>query len=347
MFRSSNSISLDEQGRLTVPSRYREQLINDQHQPVMHDEVLDSLNLQADGIYVDATFGRGGHTKSILAHLNNSGTILVIDKDPQAIAAAKQLQQQDARIKIFAGSYAKLGDYCKRENLVGKINGILLDLGVSSPQLDVAERGFSFTHDGPLDMRMDPDTGISAAQWLNSASQDEIEYVLKTYGEEKFAWRIAREICACRLQQEITTTKMLADLIKQCYPIQRRERRKKHTASQAMKHPATQSFQAIRIYINDELADLQALLAESIPLLAMYGRLVIISFHSLEDRIVKQFINYEAKGDQLPSDFPIRHNELHPRLGKIGKRQRPSLAEVEANKRARSAILRVAEKIEA
>lgn len=320
-------------------------IANDNHRAVMQAEALVGLNIQADGIYVDATFGRGGHAQSILDNLSQSGKLLIIDKDPQAISVAKQLQRQDARVQIFAGSNAKIREFCTTAGANGKVDGILLDLGVSSPQLDTAERGFSFMQDGPLDMRMDPTSGITAAEWLHAAEQTEIEYVLKTYGEEQFARRIAREICMQRTQQQITTTKMLADLIKRCYPLLPRIRKRKDGSKTVSKHPATKSFQAIRIFINNELEDLKTLLADSIALLADYGRLVVISFHSLEDRIVKQFINSECTGDVLPADFPIRHKDLHPRLRKIGKKQRPTLQEIQVNIRARSAVLRVAEKL--
>lgn len=306
-----------------------------EHTPVMTDEVIAGLNIKADGIYIDATFGRGGHTQAILAKLGNNGRILAIDKDPEAIRLAKQLQQQDPRVRCYHGSYAEILKFCQAENVVGKINGIVLDLGVSSPQLAQAARGFSFLLDGPLDMRMDPTTGIAAATWLAQAQEDEIAKVLKLYGEEKYAKLLAKAISKTRQTTPITTTKILADLISKVYP----------NKGKLKKHPATKSFQGIRIFINNELQDLRELLSKIIQILAPAGRLVVISFHSLEDKIVKQFINKQAQVSDIPHKLPMLAQQIpQPILKKISK-SRPQQTEVSQNVRARSAMLRVAEKL--
>lgn len=308
------------------------------HKPVMQQEVIDGLNIQPAGVYVDATFGRGGHSKEILKNLSSTGKLLVIDKDPQAIESANKLQQQDERVRVFPGTFSKINDYCEQENLLGKVNGILLDLGVSSPQLDDPQRGFSFLRNGPLDMRMDPLSGVSAAQWLSVADRDEIARVLKVYGEENLAKKIATRICKRRDEQPIKDTKDLANIIEQCYPVNKNKLKKR-------KHPATKSFQAIRIHLNNEIADLESFLQNVINVLADKGRLVVISFHSLEDRVVKNFINKEVRGDEHPKDMPIRQKDLQPKLAKIINMKKPSTTEVDDNVRARSAVLRVAEKI--
>lgn len=309
-------------------------IMNNEHQAVMLDEAITGLNIQPDGIYLDATYGRGGHARGILNRLNSSGKLLVMDKDPQAIADAQSLAATDARVRVFAGSFSEVAVFCSQENLVGKVNGILFDLGVSSPQLDQADRGFSFMRDGALDMRMDPTSGVSAAQWLASASAEQIAWVLKNYGEERFSARIANAIVAARSQTPIHTTAQLAAIISKATPF-----KEKH------KHPATRSFQAIRIYINQELEDLTATLDQVLTILAVHGRLVVISFHSLEDRIVKQFIAAEAKGDDYPHLLPIKHSQLQPKLLKIGKALKPTDLEVTENVRSRSATLRIAEKL--
>ncbi len=305
-----------------------------EHQAVMLQEAIAGLNIKPSGIYVDATYGRGGHSRAILAKLNAYGKLLVMDKDPEAIKDARQLAAADARVSIFAGSFKNIGEFCQQMGVVGKIDGILFDLGVSSPQLDQAERGFSFMRDGQLDMRMDHNSGISAAQWLAVASAEEIAAVLKNLGEERFSNRIAKAITNKRAQQPITTTKELADIISAAIPV-----KEKH------KHPATRSFQAIRIYINQELEDLNAALNRVIEILNVHGRLVAISFHSLEDRIVKQYIAQQVKGDDFPHLLPIKHTELRPKLRKIGKAIKPSAEELAYNVRARSATLRIAEKL--
>jgi 16S rRNA (cytosine1402-N4)-methyltransferase len=306
-----------------------------EHRPVLFDEVLDSLQIRADGIYLDGTFGRGGHSAGILAQLGENGRLLATDKDPQAIATAEQRFGEDARFEIVRGSFTMLAAEAEKRGWHGRVDGILLDLGVSSPQLDDASRGFSFMHDGPLDMRMDPESGISASEWLASAKESEIAEVLKEYGEERFAKRIARAIVkSCQEHGAITTTAQLAKVVAEANPKWERD-----------KNPATRSFQAIRIYINRELDDLDAFLALAVELLAPGGRLAIISFHSLEDRRVKRFIREQAKGDDFPPDLPVMESQLKRRLKPVGKAIRASRAELAENPRARSAVLRVAQKV--
>ena len=305
-----------------------------EHQAVMLQEAITALNIQPTGIYVDCTYGRGGHAREILKSLNSLGKLLVIDKDPQAIADAKQLAAIDSRVTVCQGSFNELQNFAKEHGIVGKVNGVLFDLGVSSPQLDQSDRGFSFMRAGVLDMRMDPTTGISAAQWIASADAEQIAWVLKHLGEERFSKRIASAIVNARSKEAITTTNQLATIITNAIPV-----KEKH------KHPATRSFQAIRIYINNELDDLTATLNQVIELLTVGGRLVAISFHSLEDRIVKQFIAEHVKGDDYPHLLPIKQAAIQPKLRKIGKALKPTEAEIKHNVRARSAIMRVAEKL--
>ncbi len=303
------------------------------HEPVLLQEVLEGLNIQPDGIYIDATFGRGGHSLKILEKLNSAGRLLVMDRDPEAIQIAKAYSIQDARLIPKQDSFGTVYAFCQEQNVVGKVNGILLDLGVSSPQLDMAIRGFSFRADGPLDMRMDPSSGISAAEWLNKAEESEIANVLKIYGEERFSKRIARAIITARGISPITTTLQLADIVSKANP-----------AWEKFKHPATRSFQAIRIYINNELEELAQGLEATLAVLAVGGRLAVISFHSLEDRQVKRFIQKHEKGDEHPKGLPIFANQMNQQYRRIGRQIKPSIAEVQKNKRARSAILRLAEK---
>lgn len=305
-----------------------------EHQTVMLEEAIDGLNIQPNGIYLDATYGRGGHARGILNRLNSSGKLLVMDKDPQAIADAQKLAASDKRVSVFSGSFKEILDFCRQIDVVGKVDGILFDLGVSSPQLDQADRGFSFMREGNLDMRMDPTSGISAAEWLETATSEQIAWVLKHYGEERFSQRIANAIVAARSQKAISTTTELAEIVSKAIPV-----KEKH------KHPATRSFQAIRIYINHELDDLSNALQQVLEALSVRGRLVVISFHSLEDRIVKQFIANEAKGDNFPHLLPIKHADLQPKLRKIGKALKPNEQEVVQNVRSRSATLRIAEKL--
>jgi len=305
-----------------------------EHRPVLLAEVLAALRVRPEGIYLDGTFGRGGHAAEILAQLGPQGRLLAVDKDPQAVAVARQRFGADARFAIERGSFTRLGALVAERGWVGKVDGILLDLGVSSPQLDEAERGFSFRLDGPLDMRMDPESGMSAAAWLAQAAEEDIARVLKEYGEERFAKRIARAIVQSRAQAPIIRTAQLREIVARANP-----------AWEKGKDPATRAFQALRIYINRELDDLDEFLAQSVGLLAPGGRLAVISFHSLEDRRVKQFIRHQQRGEELPPDLPLTQAQMwQPRLRAVGKKIVAGAAEVAANPRARSAVLRVAEK---
>lgn len=305
------------------------------HQPVLLKETLAGLAIQADGVYVDGTFGRGGHANAILAALGPAGRLLAIDKDPQAVQSAMKQFGNDPRFEIEQGTFTMLSQMIAQRELTGQVNGLLLDLGVSSPQLDDASRGFSFSEEGPLDMRMDPTSGMSAAQWLEQADEREISDVLKTLGEERFARRIARAIVELRATTPLRTTRQLAELVATAIP--RHEKNK---------HPATRSFQAIRIFINHELDDIKAVLDQVLDVLAPHGRLVIISFHSLEDRIVKRFIRHEYQGEQPPIEFPLAGMDYQPRLKPIGRAIRAGAEEVAANPRARSAVLRIAERMQ-
>jgi len=303
------------------------------HVSVLLAETIEGLAIKPNGIYIDGTFGRGGHTEAILKHLNADGKILAIDKDPHAIAAGKKKFAEDPRILFYQGSFAEMATAA--QTLFNKpVDGVLLDLGVSSPQLDDATRGFSFKADGPLDMRMNFNAGMSAAEWLNQAKQEDIAKVLWEYGEEKFSRRIAQAIVEARVNEPFTRTQQLANLIAKTIP-----------KFDQHKHPATRSFQAIRIYINQELQDLETGLKAAIETLAMGGRLVVISFHSLEDRIVKQFMNTLAKGNEVLRKLPLSEEQLGIRLRLIGKAIKPSEKELAHNVRARSAILRIGEKI--
>lgn len=305
------------------------------HRPVLLDVSVEALAVQPAGVYLDGTFGRGGHSRLILQRLGEKGRLIAIDKDPEAIAFAHKTLIEDKRFNIVRGSFAMLAEVAEQAGVMGRVNGILLDLGVSSPQLDQAQRGFSFLQDGPLDMRMDPESGQSAADWLAQAETQEIADVLKSYGEERHARRIARAIVQARSEQPIHTTKALADVIAAANP-----------SWEKGKHPATRSFQAIRIYINRELDDLRACLDQVIEVLAPGGRLAIISFHSLEDRIVKRFMRDQAKGDCFPPGVPVTQAQLQPKLRLVGKAMQANEQEVEANPRARSAVLRVAERLQ-
>lgn len=300
------------------------------HQPVLLAEALDWLAIRPEGVYLDATFGRGGHSRAILERLGEAGRLLVMDKDPKAIAEAKGLAEVDGRCQFRQGSFAGMEAWCSELGL--RLDGILMDLGVSSPQLDEAERGFSFLRDGPLDMRMDPGRGQSAAQWLAQVSEADLALVLRDYGEERFAKRIASTICKERAREAILTTGRLAEIIKAAHP-----------AWEKGKHPATKAFQAIRMELNNELWDLRLGLAQALDILKPGGRLVVIAFHSLEDRLVKRFIRDEARGDTLPVGVPLTHAELRARLRSLGAARRASEVEVAANPRARSAVMRGAE----
>ncbi|MGD9108031.1 MAG: 16S rRNA (cytosine(1402)-N(4))-methyltransferase RsmH [Gammaproteobacteria bacterium] len=304
------------------------------HAPVLLQEALEGLNIKPSGIYIDGTFGRGGHAKLILEKLSADGQLIVIDKDPEAIKIAKKMLTKNSRCHIYHGSFNEIDKLSQQLNIVGKVDGILLDLGVSSPQLEDETRGFSFLRDGPLDMRMDLTRGLDAATWINQVSETVLTQVLKDYGEEKFARRIASAIIKSRNSAPIKTTKQLADIVIKANPT-----REKH------KHPATRSFQAIRIFINQELEELQNCLNKALDILAIGGRLVVISFHSLEDRIVKRFIQKHTTGDYFPIEMPIKHANLQPRLKKIGRVVKPTKEEIKINRRARSAKLRIAEKL--
>lgn len=300
------------------------------HLPVMFVQVMEGLQVRENGTYLDGTFGRGGHARGVLQRLGPGGRLLLMDKDPEAIAHAEQSFAGDARVEIRRGSFATLADW---DATAAGLDGILLDLGVSSPQLDVAERGFSFGKDGPLDMRMDPDSGESAAQWIARADEAEIADMLWTYGEERLSRRIAKAIVARRAEKPFTRTADLADLLGAVVG------RGKHDIN-----PATRSFQAIRIHINRELADLETGLDGALARLKAGGRLAVISFHSLEDRIVKRFIARHAKAPPANRRLP-ELDVFVPTLKPIGDAQRADAAETSANPRARSAVLRVAEKL--
>jgi 16S rRNA (cytosine1402-N4)-methyltransferase len=305
-----------------------------QHVTVLLNEAVDALVTNPAGFYVDGTFGRGGHSALVLQHLSPEGHLLGIDKDLSAIAVANERFGGDSRFAIAHGSFAELAELIGARGLTGKVDGVLLDLGVSSPQLDEAERGFSFQNDGPLDMRMDQTRGQSAADWVNNAAEDEIAQVIKEFGEERFAKRMARAIVTERHSKPFTRTKHLAEVIKEANP-----------AWEKGKHPATRAFQAIRIHVNNELTDLDSVLEQALKVLAVGGRLVVISFHSLEDRVVKRFIRRQELGDPVPRGLPIRDEQLNKRMRSCGKAIKASDAEVDANVRSRSAIMRVAEKI--
>ncbi len=308
--------------------------IDSEHLPVLLNEAVDALAIKADGIYIDGTFGRGGHSRAILAQLSSQGRLLAFDKDPSALIEGERLAENDPRFEIEQCSFTELTEQVNSRVWQGKVDGVLLDIGVSSPQLDEAERGFSFSKDGPLDMRMNPDAGVSAAQWLAEAEMTEIANVLKTLGEERFSKRIARAIVETREQSPITTTKQLAALVAKASPT-----RDKH------KHPATRTFQAIRIYINNELDELRDVLDQALGVLNVGGRLAVISFHSLEDRIVKRYFRDQARGDDLPPDFPVTVDQLNPKVKLIGKAVKAGETEIERNPRSRSAVLRVVETV--
>lgn len=303
-----------------------------EHKPVMVREVLQGLNILPNGIYVDATFGRGGHSRAILKALSNEGRLYAMDRDPEALSSAQALMEEDPRFLFQAERFSNLQAFCDAASITGKVNGIVLDLGVSSPQLDQPKRGFSFQSSGPLDMRMDPTQGISASEWLNSADESEIQAVLRDFGEERFYKRIAHAIIVARNNAPITTTEQLADIVKRANP-----------AWEKHKHPATRCFQAIRIYINREFEELSACLDQVFSVLAPKGRLVVISFHSLEDRQVKQFI-HQHENDPYPKDLPILAADIHLKFRRVGAKAKANTLEVAANPRARSAVLRVAEK---
>lgn len=303
------------------------------HRPVLYAEALQALNIKPDGFYIDATFGRGGHSAGILKQLGPEGRLLAIDKDPQAIDAAKKQIGADSRCVIRWGSFARLEEFIREAGLHNNVAGVLMDLGVSSPQLDDPERGFSFSHAGPLDMRMDSETGLSASEWLQQQDEASLAKVLKDYGEERFAKRVARAIILRQKEPPLTTTEELAEIIRAAIP-----------AWEKHKDPATRSFQAIRIAVNNELGDLETGLDQALNVLRVGGRLVVISFHSLEDRIVKRFMRKHSRPEQLPKRLPVIAEQLMSPLKLIGKAVRASDAELAENPRARSAVLRIAEK---
>ncbi|EHQ57877.1 S-adenosyl-methyltransferase MraW [gamma proteobacterium HIMB55] len=299
-----------------------------EHISVLLAESVSALSVRADGSYLDGTFGRGGHSREILSLLSPSGQLMAVDKDPAAEASAKAFAD-DSRFKFVAGSFADISNFVSD----GSLDGILLDLGVSSPQLDDAARGFGFSGDGPLDMRMDTRSGMTAAEWIASAPEQEIADVIKTYGEERFAKRMASAIVKVRVDTPITGTRQLASIIAEANP-----------KWEPNKHPATRAFQAIRIFINRELEDLELALSSMVDKLVIGGRLVVISFHSLEDRIVKRFMRDQARGVQLPRHVPVVDSDAGKTLNLIGKAIKPSDEEVARNPRSRSAVMRVAER---
>lgn len=304
------------------------------HQPVLLEEVLEALNLHPAGIYMDCTFGRGGHSRAILARIGAEGHVLALDRDPQAVAEGRRLEALEPRFRIRRAAFSALREEAEQLGVIGRVNGLLFDLGASSPQFDTPERGFSFRQDGPLDMRMDPDQGESAAQWLNRAREEDIVRVLKEYGEERFAGRIARAIVRARKENPLTTTTELADLVASVVP-----------GREPGKHPATRTFQAIRIRTNREQEELDTVLSQVLDVLAVGGRLAVISFHSLEDRRVKRFIRDQSRGDPYPRGLPVPDSARYPRLRTVGRAVRPGVREVSENPRSRSAVLRVAEKL--
>jgi 16S rRNA (cytosine1402-N4)-methyltransferase len=309
-----------------------------EHKPVLLGEVIEALNIRADGNYIDATFGRGGHSREILKRLGPQGRLFAFDKDPEAIKFAQNEFIQDKRFEIIQGSFAMLMQHIQQRQLHEQCAGILFDFGVSSPQLDDAERGFSFRFDAPLDMRMNPDEGVSVAEWLNKADETDIANVIYEYGEERASRRIAKAIVNARTESPIETTTQLAELIKQVIPVKRNKNKAKEI------HPATKTFQALRIFINRELDDIKDVLPQAVDVLCPQGRLAAISFHSLEDRIVKRFMRDESTPKNYPPELPIMPEDETVRLKQIGKKIKAGEEEVNANPRARSAVLRVAER---
>ncbi len=304
------------------------------HKPVLYAEALQALNIKPGGCYFDATFGRGGHSKGILDGLGEAGRLFAMDKDPRAADAAVRMGHQESRLMFRKGSFANMDKFLRDEGVYEDLDGVFMDLGVSSPQLDNPERGFSFSHDGPLDMRMDTATGVTAGQWINAASQADITKILRIYGEERYAGRIARAIVQARTESEITTTFELAGIVRAAIPKWERG-----------KDPATRSFQALRIKVNRELKDLEVGLEHSIHALQPGGRLVVISFHSLEDRMVKHFMRHRSRPAPQPRRMPPSLDRFHAELRIIGKPLRPRAEEISSNPRARSAMMRVAEKL--
>tara|TARA_B110000483_G_C18168240_1_gene532243 strand:+ start:1067 stop:2014 length:948 start_codon:yes stop_codon:yes gene_type:complete len=309
------------------------------HHTVLLNEAVDALLAQSDErdepqIYIDGTFGRGGHSKAILKKLPANARLIAFDRDPEAIAVANALQTEDERLEPKHSAFGEMSAVLGDMGLMGRVDGLLLDLGVSSPQLDDAERGFSFMRDGPLDMRMDTTQGISAAQWINSASETEIADVLYHYGEERHSRRMARRVVAERTISPILRTGVLAEMIKEANPSWERD-----------KHPATRAFQGIRLFINRELEQLELALDQALEILRPGGLFVVISFHSLEDRIAKRFIAKHARGDDFPRGLPVAQSQLNPKVKPQSKAIKPSRDEIDRNPRARSAVMRVAAKL--
>ena len=302
------------------------------HTPVLLNETLQGLKIRSDGMYIDCTFGRGGHSRAILDQLGEDGSLLAFDKDPDAIAAVDGQLLDDPRFTLVHGSYTKLEETVKAMKLTKKVNGVFLDLGVSSPQLDDASRGFSFLRDGDLDMRMDNSHGMTAAEWLNHAPAKEIANVLYEYGDERYSRRIARAIVERRDEEPMARTMQLAELVVSAIPHKEKD-----------KHPATRTFQAIRIFINRELEELETVLTQAMNVLSANGRLLVISFHSLEDRIVKRFMRGQSRGVDIPREIPVTHDVFKSKLTIVGKPVRCQPDEIKNNPRARSAILRIAE----
>ena len=304
------------------------------HRPVLLEEVLEALAVVPEGQYIDATFGRGGHAAGIVGALGKKGMLLAIDQDPAAVSAARERFGSDPRVLVRHGNFADMARLAREAGMDDGVQGVLMDVGVSSPQLDDPARGFSFLRDGPLDMRMDPGAGTSAAEWLAAADERELTAVIRRLGEERFARRIARAIAQARAVAPIETTGRLAEVVAAAVP--------RHEPG---RHPATRTFQAIRIHVNEELERLEAGLEAAVGLLAPGGRLAVISFHSLEDRIVKRFIRRESEVAEPWRGLPDIPAEARPRLARIGRAVRPGEAEVTANPRSRSAVLRCAERL--
>ncbi len=307
------------------------------HVSVLFNEVINGLVIKPNGCYVDGTFGRGGHSAEILKGLNEQGRLIVFDKDDEAIKAAQKMMGDDSRVTIIHDDFSSMKDVLAQRDLLGKIDAVFLDLGVSSPQLDQAERGFSFMRNGPLDMRMDQSSSISAERWLAQADEQEIADILWQLGEEKFSRRIAKRIIEQRDEAPLTTTLQLASLIKGCVPNSKKEK----------KHPATRSFQAIRMHVNGELDHIRQFLNDVLEVVKIGGRFLVIAFHSLEDRLVKRFIQQKSKPKKMPRGLPLTSDELDASISlrKIGKAIKASTQEIEINARSRSAVLRIAERI--
>lgn len=305
------------------------------HVPVLTAAVMHGLGVEGEGVYMDCTFGRGGHARAILGGLGPSGRVVALDRDPEAVSVGQMMAREDARLEVTHLSFERLAEYAEQRALCGTFAGILFDLGVSSPQFDDGTRGFSFKRDGPLDMRMDPGVGSPVSQWLNAAPLSDIACVLREFGEERHARRIAREIGRARSVEPMERTAELAELVTQAYPARERVGRR---------HPATRTFQALRMHVNDELGKITCALPQALRCLAPGGRLAVITFHSLEDRIVKRFMRDQSRPNQGPRGLPIPNASLSAPIASLDGPIRPSQEEISANPRARSATLRVAVK---